>query len=99
MIILYYIRCFFGGDGLTARYYDDLQITRDVDGLFAGFSGTETFKDNFWERGDFAFADKLTSSNLSLFGGIEWSGLYKPRTSGEFRFRFSAVYIHSNLII
>lgn len=80
---------FFGGDGLTARYYDDLQITRDGDGLFTGFSGTETFKDNFWERGDFAFADKLTSNNLSLFGGIEWSGLYKPRTSGEFRFRFS----------
>lgn len=77
---------FFGGDGLTARYYDDSQISRDGSGNFTGFTGTETFKDNFWERGNFAFADKLTTNNLSLFGGIEWTGLYKPTISGEYSF-------------
>jgi len=77
---------FYGGDGLTARYYDDSQISRNGSGNFTGFTGTETFQDNFWEKGSFTFADKLTTNNLSLFGGIEWQGLYKPTVSGRHRF-------------
>jgi len=77
---------FYGGDGLTARYYDDAQITR-VGGLFTEFSGVETYRDNFWEQGNFVYSDKLTTNNLSLFGGIEWSGLYKPTQSGPHSFR------------
>lgn len=77
---------FFGGDGLTARYYDNAQISRDGSGNFTGFTGTESNKDNFWEKGNFTYADKLTNNNLSLFGGIEWQGLYKPTTSGRHRF-------------
>ena len=77
---------FYGGDGLTARYYDNIQISRDGNGNFTGFTGTETLKNNFWEKGRFAFEDKLTNNNLSLFGGIEWSGLYKPTISGVYSF-------------
>lgn len=77
---------FYGGDGPTTKYYDNNQIQRDGSGNFTGFTGSPVAQDNFWERGNFAFADKLNTNNLSLFGGIEWTGFYKPTESGTYRF-------------
>jgi hypothetical protein len=77
---------FYGGDGPTTKYYDNAQIGRDGSGNFTGFIGDPVDENNFWERGDFVFADKLNSNNISLFGGIEWTGFYKPIDSGTFEF-------------
>lgn len=77
---------FYGGDGPTTRYYDNDQISRDSFGNFVEFTGAPKDQDNFWERGNFVFADKINTNNLSLFGGIEWSGFYKPIESGVYRF-------------
>ena len=41
-----------------------------------------TLSDNFWEQGNFVYSDKLQSSFLSLFGGTNWQGFYKPTVAG-----------------
>ncbi len=46
-----------------------------------------TVSDNFWERGQFAYTGKLQASFLSLFGGVNWQGFYKPTNSGEVDFQ------------
>jgi len=46
-----------------------------------------TISDNFWERGQFAYTGKLQASFLSLFGGVNWKGFYKPSNSGEVDFQ------------
>lgn len=46
-----------------------------------------TITDNFWERGQFAYTGKLQASFLSLFGGVNWKGFYKPISSGEVDFQ------------
>lgn len=46
-----------------------------------------TISDNFWERGQFAYSGKLQASFLSLFGGVNWKGFYKPTNSGEVDFQ------------
>lgn len=58
-------------------YFDD-EI--DTDGNIT------TLTDNFWERGQFTYSEKLQSSFLSLFGGTNWQGFYKPTVSGTTTF-------------
>ena len=48
-----------------------------------------TINDQFWERGQFAFTSKIQSSFLSLFGGVNWKGFYKPTASGNTEFRIN----------
>lgn len=45
-----------------------------------------TLSDNFWEQGNFVYSEKLQSSFLSLFGGTQWEGFYKPTVSGTLTF-------------
>lgn len=100
---------FFGGNGLTARYFDNNQILRsggvDAKNIFTGFdqvfdpiTGRPTIdivtgeercaqKDNFWERGNFYYTNKIVNKLLSAYGGVEWTGYFKPRTTGEYTFR------------
>jgi len=45
-----------------------------------------TIQDSFWERGQFEFGNKVQNSFISLFGGVNWQGFFKPVTSGFSRF-------------
>jgi hypothetical protein len=45
-----------------------------------------TIRDNFWERGQFIYGSKVQSSFISLFGGVNWQGFFKPISSGISRF-------------
>lgn len=83
---------FAGGDGLTANYYDIDAINRltpgDPASDFIGFNEELSLKtDNFWERGNFSFANKITVEASSLYGGIEWEGYFKPIVDGNFTLR------------
>ena len=82
---------FFGGDGLTARYYDNDQILRVTPNNpvsnFTGFSGDPIATNNIWEDGRFAYTNKITSEFISLYGAVQWSGFFKPTVSGIHNFR------------
>lgn len=84
---------FFGGDGLTARYYDNYQILRVTPNNpvsnFTGFSGDPVTTNNIWEDGRFAFTNKITSEFISLYGAVQWSGFFKPIVSGTHNFLIS----------
>ena len=45
-----------------------------------------TYSDNFWEQGQFIYDSKVLSSFISLFGGVNWQGFYKPIQSGTASF-------------
>lgn len=45
-----------------------------------------TITDNFWERGQFIYGNKVQNSFISLFGGVNWKGFYKPTVSGRTSF-------------
>ena len=62
--------------------YTDLFFDDDID----ADGNIITLNDNFWERGQFTYSDKLQSSFLSLFGGTKWAGYYKPTVSGTTTF-------------
>ena len=49
-----------------------------------------TINDRFWERGQFAFTSKIQTSFLSLFGGVNWKGFYKPTSFGTTEFFISS---------
>ena len=62
--------------------YTDLFFDDEVD----SDGNVTTIEDNFWERGQFTYSEKLQASFLSLFGGTNWQGFYKPTISGTTRF-------------
>ena len=62
--------------------YTDLFFDDEID----SDGNVTTLTDNFWERGQFVYSDKLQSSFLSLFGGTNWQGFYKPTVSGTTTF-------------
>lgn len=84
---------FFGGDGLTARYYDNNQILRATPNNpvsnFIGFSEDPVATNTLWEDGRFAFTNKITSEFISLYGAVQWSGFFKPTVSGIHTFPIS----------
>jgi len=58
-----------------------------LNGVFDSVTGEElTESDNFWERGQFVYGNKVRDTFLSLFGGVNWKGFFKPVTSGRTRF-------------
>lgn len=99
---------FHGGDGPTARYFDNDKITRqtgvDSTSNFTGFdqffddtgravvnptSGVENASqiDQFWEEGEFVYNNKIVNKLLTAYGGVEWTGYYKPIESGRHQLR------------
>ena len=46
----------------------------------------QTIRDNFWERGQFVYGNKVQAGFISLFGGVNWQGMFKPSTPGFARF-------------
>lgn len=69
-------------DWLLVGPYQDLYLNDDVD----SDGNVITLSDNFWERGNFLYSEKLQASFVSLFGGTNWQGFYKPTVSGIIRF-------------
>jgi hypothetical protein len=69
-------------DWLLIGPYQDLYLNDDVD----SDANVITLSDNFWERGNFLYSEKLQASFASLFGGTNWQGFYKPTVSGIIRF-------------
>jgi len=88
---------FFGGDGLTTRYYrqEDVNvfanqyddIVNPVDAtIFTGPDGTPTNSQIFWENGQYSFIGSIHESLPELYGAIEWNGFFVPNRSGSWRF-------------
>ena len=86
-----------GGNGLTANYYQNDQITFDehsdfnynVDpnttsaDIFGGVTADgELPSDNFWEEGDFTYTDKVHPQSVKSNTGVKWEGYYIPTRTG-----------------
>jgi hypothetical protein len=77
---------FYGGDGLTTRYYESDQINSNAASVNNIFTGTEQVKEVFWERGIFNFIAKINDRFSDVYGGIQWDGYFRPTVSGRWRF-------------
>ena len=64
-----------GGNGLTAKYYNQENINIGTTNIF---SGTPFDTDNFWEAGNFNYTGKITPLANNSNGGIEWDGFFIP---------------------
>ena len=75
-----------GGNGLTAKYYNQDNIDIGTTNIF---SGTPFDTDNFWESGNFNYTGKITPLANNSNGGIEWNGFFIPTRTGPHRFDYS----------
>ena len=75
-----------GGNGLTAKYYNQEDINIGTTNIF---SGTPFDTDNFWEAGNFNYTGKITPLANNSNGGIEWNGFFVPTKTGPHLFRYS----------
>ncbi len=76
-----------GGNGLTAKYYNQENINIGTTNIF---SGTPFDTDNFWEAGNFNYTGKITPLANNSNGGIEWDGYFIPTTTGPHNFNYSS---------
>ena len=76
----------YGGNGLTASYYDKDRVFEDTIGIW---SGTPFKQDNFWEHGAFEWTRKIHPSAADENGGIEWEGWFIPIETGLHGFRIN----------
>ncbi len=94
-----------GGNGLTARYYQNDQITFDEHADFEYnvdpnttaadvFTGITTLgqlpDDNFWEEGDFSYTTKIHPQSVKSNTGVKWEGYYVPSITGPVEFLVSS---------
>ena len=75
-----------GGNGLTAKYYNQDQINIQSTNIF---SGTPFDTDNFWEAGNFNYTGKITPLATNSNGGIEWDGFFIPTRTGPHSFHYT----------
>ena len=76
----------FGGDGLTATYYNEDQIQLN-EGLYGGVFTGEPFATNqYWEAGNFAWDRKIHPSSANINGGVQWEGWFVPTQTGSHTF-------------
>ena len=83
---------FAGGNGLSASYFDSNSIQRATENDPASdFTGFDTSllvrQDNFWERGNFSYENKISVDFVSLYGGVQWEGYFKPSQDGNYSLR------------
>ena len=74
-----------GGNGLTAKYYNQENINIETTNIF---SGTPFDTDNFWESGNFNYTGKITPLANNSNGGIEWDGFFIPIRTGPHNFEY-----------
>lgn len=77
----------FGGNGLTAKYYDPSNVNVNSVDIF---SGTPFKVDNFWEAGNFNYSGKITAESIDVNGGVEWEGFFIPIVTGEHFFAINS---------
>ena len=76
----------YGGDGLTATYYNEDQIQLN-EGLYGGVFTGEPFATNqYWENGNFAWDRKIHPSSANINGGVQWEGYFIPTQTGTHTF-------------
>ena len=75
-----------GGNGLTAKYYNQEDINIGTTNIF---SGTPFDTDNFWEAGNFNYTGKITPLANNSNGGIEWDGFFIPIRTGSHNFSYN----------
>lgn len=80
---------FYGGDGLTSRYYESNQINSTAVDVNNIFTGPEQVKEVFWERGIFNFVAKINDRFNDIFGGVAWNGFFRPTIAGRHTFSLS----------
>jgi hypothetical protein len=75
----------YGGNGLTAKYYNSSQVFADTVGIFSG----QPFKtDTYWQSGYFIYDGKITAESSDSNGGVEWEGYFIPTSTGRHIFSF-----------
>ena len=94
-----------GGNGLTAKYYQNDQITFDESADFEYnanpnttaadvFTGITTLgnlpDDNFWEEGDFSYTTKIHPQSVKSNTGVKWEGYFIPSITGPVEFLISS---------
>ena len=94
-----------GGNGLSARYYQNDQINFNensdfVYGTDANTEESEVFlnttslgsidSDNFWESGNFEYTNKIHPQSVKANTGVKWEGYYVPTRSGVSEFNVSS---------
>jgi len=80
---------FFGGDGLTARYYEATQINSTGATVENIFTGTPVDTNIFWEHGRYNYQTKINENLLNIYGGVTYTGFFKPTESGIWGFGVS----------
>lgn len=77
----------FGGNGLTARYFDPQNINQYSQEIFSG----QPFKeDQFWEQGNFSYTGKIVPESVDSNGGVLWEGFFIPTQTGSHTFRITS---------
>ena len=94
-----------GGNGLTAKYYQNDQINFDTFADFNYnvdpnttaadvFSGITTegviADDNFWEEGDFDYDGNVHPQSSKVNTGVKWEGYFIPTITGKVRWFVSS---------
>jgi hypothetical protein len=94
-----------GGNGLTAKYYQNDQINFDTFADFNYnvdpnttaadvFSGITTegviADDNFWEEGDFDYDGNVHPQSSKVNTGVKWEGYFIPTITGKVRWYVSS---------
>ena len=94
-----------GGDGLTARYYQNDQINFNENSDFVYDTNVNTEEsevflnttslgtidsDNFWEAGNFEYTNKIHPQSVKANTGVKWEGYYVPTRTGITNFRISS---------
>jgi len=77
---------FFGGNGLTNKFFDIGQINSTAESVNDIFVGDPTHKNVFWEHGVFSFQSKIRNEYNDIYGGIQWDGYFRPTVTGIHRF-------------
>ena len=75
-----------GGNGLTAKYFNQDQI-EDTSDIFVG-DPIET--DTFWEAGQFNYTGKIHPQSVNAAGGVQWEGYFIPTQTGSYTFNTSS---------
>ena len=94
-----------GGNGLTAKYYQNDQITFNTHADFnynvdPNTTAANIFKDetsegeieddNFWEAGNFNYTGNVHPQSAKVNTGVKWEGYFIPTVTGTVNFNTSS---------
>ena len=77
---------FWGGDGLTNRFYEANQINSTAANVNDIFTGSPVETNVFWEHGRYLYDSKINDSLEDIYGGVSYTGYFKPTISGIWTF-------------